>query len=108
MNDKQKMGNNDIPLHTDILKIIKEDHYNKLKKGIAPNFDELSELMVIEKEIYYRHSEKIVSKCEMLLNNLLDRQQNRKIYDLFLTNKGLMEEFENFEHRIYKKKYKIK
>jgi hypothetical protein len=86
-------------MHKDVLITIVDSHLERIRNGEILTQHELMELLDAQ-------AKWVFSEYKDMVHLYKDQRSTIRIYDLFLSNKGLDGEFDNFHHRIIKRKFK--
>ena len=88
-------------LHKDVIGAVIQYYVDRVENGDELTFDEYSESL----NFLIQH---LMIKQNELLERVIDKQETIRIYDLFLANHGLTDEFDTFYNRILERKFRRK
>ena len=90
-------------LHKDVLEAIHQDYVRRMSGGELLKPEELIDLMNVAFLLTMPDIKEIEKFVRETKKYLLDNQQDIRIYNLFLENHGLSEEFDLFYYRIMRR-----
>ena len=88
-------------VHKDVLISIFEYYKDRVESGDDLTFEEYSDSIVVMLQYQLIRNQEI-------LEAIVDKQELIRIYDLFLANHGLLDQFDNFYRRIMERKFQAK
>lgn len=95
-------------LHIDVLETLINYQRQRVKNGELLTNSEVMEFLDAQSDWVMHNYDQMSEKALEYGRLILDKQSTIKIYDLFLANHRLDEEFENFYMRILRRKYRDK
>lgn len=95
-------------LHKDVINTAIDSQIQRLVDGESLPALEIAELILVIQRAGALELDKMSKTALEFGHNMLDKQQTIRVYDTFLTNHGLEEEFENYYHRIMRRRFKEK
>lgn len=105
---------NDFPMmHYDVMDTVVSHYIDRYNNGEKLTESEIMEFTFLRNMMFYQEYSELAKDYKSLhgkyadmLHTVLDRQDSIKIYDLFLRNHGLEEQFDHFYTRILRRKFR--